>query len=765
MKINVITRHAVANYGSLLQTYATIKMFEKIECNCKIINYQRKDELKENIGKTLLKTNDNWNKCKLKRTLYSLIQIPSYIQAYRKFELNRKNLLENKVTSLYTSSDELKKNLPDADIYCSGSDQIWGKVGTDKYDPAYFLDFVPEGKKCIAYASSFGKDKICNELENELQNMLKKYSNISVREQSAQEILTSQKILSERVLDPTLMLTPDEWRKIFPPKKKHKRKYILVYQLHNSIEFDNYLKKIIHNKELDIYRICPSFRHIFRKGKKIYIPTVEEFIYYIDNAEYILTDSFHGTIFSILFHKNFTTYLANDTNTRIVDLLNLFKLDNRILIDLNDKSWMENNINWNQVDNILDLEKEKSYFWLENAVYAKRKNINKILNCSGCRCCEKICPKKAIKMIEDEEGFLRPQIDKEKCINCELCYNRCPQIKKEIEQSEIQETFAAKNKKTDVQKNSSSGGIFSAISEYIIKNNGYVCGAIQTSDFDIYHYITDSKEECKKFRGSKYVQSDTGNTFVKVKEYLENKKLVLYSGTPCQIAGLKSFLNKEYDNLITIDLICHGVPSNKLYKKYIKYLENKYNGKIIEYNFRSKDKEVWGTNSKVVFKTSRNINKVKYIRGSLDPYYKNFLDGNIYRENCYSCKYAQKNRISDITLGDYWGIEKIHPHFKDDNGISLIIVNTKKGKKILEKIKDNINMIHSDINEASKYNHNLTSPSIRTSRRDNIYKNIDKVENTDFIKKNLKTKFELKERVKALMPIQLKQWIKKIIRK
>ena len=382
-------------------------------------------------------------------------------------------------------------------------------------------------------------------------------------------------------------------------------------------------------------------------------------------------------------------------------------------------------------------------------------------NCTGCRMCEQICPVNAIKMIENSEGFIEPCVNEEKCINCGLCANKCPQLNSvKCTKLEKIETYAAKNKNISEQKASSSGGIFSAIANYIIENNGVVYGSAFNDKIVVEHIRVNNKEDLAKLRGSKYVQSNTKNTFKETKKDLESNRLVLYSGTPCQIAGLKSFLNKEYNNLITIDVVCHGVPSPKIFNKYLKWLEKKNKSKIKKYDFRNKEKKKWGHIAKVAFDNG----KIKYINFTLDPYYKSYINSKINRECCYSCKYANTDRVGDITLADYWGIEKKHPDFYDENGVSALLINTQKGKMILNKIKKNIILKDTILKNIVKNNSNLKEPTHRVQDRDMIYANINKLNFEKYIRKNLKFKKKLKDIIKSLIPISIKKKIKIVMK-
>ncbi len=390
-------------------------------------------------------------------------------------------------------------------------------------------------------------------------------------------------------------------------------------------------------------------------------------------------------------------------------------------------------------------------------------NISKLdkNNCTGCRMCEKICPVNAINMIENEEGFIEPKIDEKLCVNCGLCYNKCPQINKiENYRMDNVETYAAKNVNYKELKESSSGGIFSALSNFILDKNGVVYGCAFNNELVAEHIRVDNKENLYKLRGSKYVQSNTQNTFVEVKEDLLKDKYVLYSGTPCQIAGLKAYLEKEYEKLITVDLVCHGVPSPKLFRKYKENLEKRYNSQIKNYEFRNKEKNGWGLNAKITFKNG----KIIYCPVNLDSYYKSFLKSINYREVCYKCKYSNIKRISDITLADYWGVENVHPDFYDEMGVSAIIINTLKGKNILFEIENTILLKNTDLLKIIERNRNLENSSIRISQRNHIYNEIDTLSYKKYEKKKLYFKKNIKDIIKNLIPLKVKKKLKQIIK-
>ncbi len=748
MKVDFITRHAIPNYGSILQTYATQKVLEKLGCDSEVINYI---QLEETGGKTIATNchieNKGW-KAKLKRIAYLIVQQPNVTHMHKTFAKFRKKYLKQTVKE-YHSLEELKQDLPKADVYCTGSDQVWAKIGAKNYDEAYFLEFVPEEKRCISYAASFGKSKIDEELEKKLPQFLKKYETILVRENTAEEIIQKQGFQNvKQVLDPTLLLNQEEWSKLAEKNKLENKEYILVYQLHHNKQMEDYLRKLKKHTNLPIYRIHPSLYYGIKPGKFLYLPTPGQYISYIQNAKYIVTDSFHGTVFSLIFGKNFVDILPGETSTRIESILKLVGQEERIIKDFNNFDWLNQNIDYEKITPILEKERQISLQDFKQALMKGcKENVQNCMAqekvCTGCRACEQLCPKHAITMEENEEGFLMPHVNEELCIDCKLCVQRCPQLKKREEITTKQECYAAKIKNEEILMKSSSGGIFSALANYVLEKKGKVYGATFTKDLTVEHIAIESKEQLALLRGSKYVQSNTKNTFQEVKQDLTEGKMVLYSGTPCQIAGLQQYLGKEESNLLTVDIVCHGVPSPQLFKKYKEYLEEKEQAKIEEFSFRDKEKG-WGKYLKIRFDNGKEIHQFC----DLDPYYQSFMSGDLARKVCYECMYANTNRVSDITIADYWGIEIEHPEWNTKQGVSAVIVNTTKGKQMWEKIKENVEYIPSTIEKIKKHNENLNHPTKKKKIREHIYDGLKNKDFQTFAKENLHFKKTIKARVK-----------------
>lgn len=389
-------------------------------------------------------------------------------------------------------------------------------------------------------------------------------------------------------------------------------------------------------------------------------------------------------------------------------------------------------------------------------------------DCCGCEACVNACPKRAISMVEDECGFRYPHIDESLCIACGRCKKVCAFQNKEETHSPI-ETYAARSSDRELAKKSSSGGIFAAIAAEVLASGGIVFGAAFDKDWSVHHIPIESIDELNKLQGSKYTQSATGDAYKKAKDALKAGKTVLYSGTPCQIAGLYGYLGGDHEKLITIDLVCHGVPNDRMLREYLHGIEAKVGGEITDFTFR--DKELgWGINGSVTLRKNNKVQK-KILWRSESSYFAYFLDGWIYRENCYRCKYASAKRPADLTIGDYWGIASAHPEYLKDGwneqeGISLIIVNSEKGCSAIKAFGQKLDLKPSAYDKAAAGNDNLNHPTAPGKRNEIIetYRNggWDAVE-LRFKSKNRKQIYLGK--VKHMLPKGVKRFIRRTLRK
>ena len=316
--------------------------------------------------------------------------------------------------------------------------------------------------------------------------------------------------------------------------------------------------------------------------------------------------------------------------------------------------------------------------------------------CTGCGACSCVCPRKCIKMIKDDEGFLYPVIDTTTCINCNLCRNTCPVNK--IVDLPVLNGYIGRNTDVDVLGESTSGGAFSAFATYILNTGGFVYGAGIDDNKEIRHFGISKNEEKRliEMRGSKYVQSDLKNTFCEIKQNLMDGKNVLFCGTPCQVAGLKAYLNHPFDGLFTVDIICRGVASPAFYFSYLNYMEERYHSKIKFIRFRNK---TYGYHSGTMMIEFFN-NKRYFGSGRIDYLLKAFFEGSCSRESCYHCPFKGDNKYSDLTIFEAWHMDRILDGKKDDDkGYTSIFVRTEKGNKLLKESSAWFNFWGADVNK------------------------------------------------------------------
>ncbi len=351
-------------------------------------------------------------------------------------------------------------------------------------------------------------------------------------------------------------------------------------------------------------------------------------------------------------------------------------------------------------------------------------------NCSGCGACLNVCPKQAISMVEDEYGFKYPQLDTDLCVNCGLCSKVCDFQNHVVELSDPLKVYAASALDNNLLKNSTSGGIFALLARQVLEMGGVIYGAAYVDDCDcisVKHIRVDNISDLYRLQGSKYVQSDIGRIYSSVKADLNNNKTVLFTGTPCQIAGLRGFLLIDYNNLFLIDIVCHGVPSVNMFKSMIHYYESKLKGHIVNFAFREKRRGWSDFFARIDVERNNKISSKYYYCKNM-AYYQYFLNSDIYRENCYECKYACKKRVGDITLGDYWGIEQSHVDLLKDRkwekclkqGISCVLINSLKGQVLIDGIRESTLLEESSFDAASRGNGQLRESSPKSKIHDEL---------------------------------------------
>lgn len=381
--------------------------------------------------------------------------------------------------------------------------------------------------------------------------------------------------------------------------------------------------------------------------------------------------------------------------------------------------------------------------------------------CTGCRACEHACPKNCIRMNNDPDGFQVPTMDnEEECIHCNICKTKCHIINDQF-YNEEQSAYGLTNNNKNLLLWSTSGGAFSGIASEFLKKGGWVYGSVYDDDFRVVTTGINKMDQLKEMCGSKYVLNDTLDSYLEVKEKLEEGKKVLFCGVPCQVAGLKGFLGKDFENLYLIDLLCHGGPSPKLFRTYLDFIEKKFRRKIKSYTFRDK-RYGWRTMGTITFEDGLEVKIIP----SEDPYCSSFYSGKTYRASCYQCKYARKKRVGDITVGDFWGVENYYPDIDRSYGISAIIVNSQKGGELMKILSDNSSIWEISIEEiAANNNETLNQPTTPYVNRDKIYGELRKKRFKKVANKYLYAEEKWKTEVKKLIPAKVKEIIRKAIKR
>lgn len=363
-----LTRHHISNYGSVLQAFATQRVLEKLGYQPLCIDYYRRDEQPDRLVSTRLLCSP-WNTSPLKRLVFLLTQTPVYRFADSRFAEYRKII--HTTDKRYATEQELRADPPAADIYMTGSDQTWNAVTCGELDPVYFLSFLRDDEKKISYAASFGKAALSQAEKEMAAPLLKRYDAITVREGSGCEILSGMGLEGQQVLDPVLLLTAREWQELIP-QRACKERYILVYQLHPNKEFERYTAAFAKQAGLKLYRISHCFHHAVRCGHFLCCPPPEEFLYYIQHADCLLTDSFHGTAFATALNTPFVNVLPKANSERIHSLLRLIGCENRLVTDYRDFSLMKREIDFQSVNERLDEERQRSLQVLEDMLKAAK---------------------------------------------------------------------------------------------------------------------------------------------------------------------------------------------------------------------------------------------------------------------------------------------------------------------------------------------------------------------------------------------------------
>lgn len=782
-KIAIVSCYFKDNYGSQLQAYATQKIIQNYGYDVETIDVSKNADFSKGKKKYYIGQLLNFNFIKTKFGMIKLkIDKKLNKELGKNISIRNKRFKEFKklytLTPPYENYKKLNEIANEYEAVIVGSDQLWLPVNV--VADYYTLNWVPDSVKKISYATSFGVSTIPEKYKEKYKKFLNRIDCISTREDAGQKII---KDLTERnaqvVCDPTLLFDKDEWMEIQKEERIYNEKYILCYFLGNSIEYRKFAEKL---KEKTGYKIVSinhcdeyvKYSDIFA-DEKPYDIDPGEFVNLIRNAEYVCTDSFHGTVFSLINNKMFFSFRRhnkkskNSTNSRLDSLLERVNLKERLLDGDEEIDNVVNlKIDYEFVNKQLEKFRNDSKAFLENSLDVekyqkeiKKKECNHIeiskkSECTGCTACYSACPSNAVTMVEDAEGFLYPSVEKDKCTNCGLCKKICPVINSKENIKDNQHAYIFQHKDNQVRRESTSGGAFTAIADRILDKNGIVYGVCFDDEFNVIHKGIENKEELWRFRNSKYVQSNLKNSFEQVKNNLENDRWVCFSGTSCQIEGIKRYLKKDYEKLLLVDVVCRAVPSPLVWKKYFELRKKEYED-IEKIFFR--DKYYGYKYSNFSIYNSKGDKTKEYHSGvETDPYLRAFFSNICDRPSCYECKFKKSNRESDLTIWDCFEVEKYDKKFDDDKGTTRILTNSNKGLKVIEDLEKQGNKIKEiTVEDAlNEFNH-IFNKVRKNSKREEFFRDINQNDVKEVFEKYFPNTLKCKiEKYSRLILIKLK---------
>ena len=689
MKTGLVTFYHIHHYGALLQAYATERSVERCGSECEIVDYyvnQSNDLFRKPTGLGSAAAD-----------VHTALHYGPLKDRYQRFEAFSGQYLRIS-GHRFESLEELKGAELPYDVILSGSDQIWNpKIFPDgRFDPVFFGAFSRRRK--IAYAPSFGIPHVPEGMEEELRGYLAEFSHVSVRERQGQAIV--EEVAGRTVpvvLDPTLLLDREEWSAIARPPAE--QGYILCYCISKPGALAPYIHALAEKTGLPVVQLCGIRQKVHPKAKCVLDAGPAEFLGLFHNASYVCTNSFHGTVFSVQFQKPFFTAvapseLAAPESSRTFSILSRLGLTERI-IGKGDSAGLEDPIDWTAADRRLRDARESSMAYLRAALANEEYRetapaasaseadlpvLAERSHCTGCGACASGCPKDAVTMERDKEGFLYPVVHGDACVRCGHCTAVCPALHRR-ELRPLPAVFAAWNRDDSIRKDSTSGGVFSVLAEYILESGGVVFGAAMDGKQHLRHIACFRKEDLWRLRGAKYVQSDLGDCYREVKRWLRTKP-VLFSGTPCQVDGLYRYLGSRPDNLTTCDLVCHGVPSPGVWEDMARSIEVRKGKALQAVRFRNKVTG-WKDSHFTTVYTDGSVDSAPLFATEFGRAFGRAL---FLRPSCHRCAYTSMNRPGDFTLGDFWGLRPDELPEQQERGVSLLLVNTPHGSHLFDQL-------------------------------------------------------------------------------
>ena len=630
IRVGIITIQKCDNFGADLQAYALGAMLRSMGYDAENIDYLFYKHPRHLGGRGERPVLPISIKNKIKEFLFPIVTgLKSLKNQRARAERHRRFdswfATNVKCGKEYRSVQSLYDDPPKYDVYMVGSDQVWNPRLYSNIKP-YFLDFAPQGARCVSYASSFGVSELNGPVFYRYKQWLRKFSHIGLREKKGAEIVDAMALNAEvaHVLDPTLLLASNDWEKVaIRPEDAPAGKYVLLYDLIASQETVNLARRWAAQEGWQVVRI----------GNGAYGPG--EFAWLFAHAQSVVTNSFHGTAFAVLNHKPFYSVVPRGmTNAgRIESLVNMLSLQHR-LVQASDAAevCINDELDWGAVDDQLNDARDKSVGFLRRSVDGDSNSMSRA-----------------------DAKFSLPQA-----------------------------SYAVWHADKKVRANSTSGGAFSVLASEVLSKGGIVYGAAWSDDFkSVRHIGVTSLAELPALRQSKYVESDAGGVIKEAKAALLDRRDVLFCGTPCQCAAMRAAAKGFDARLLTIDFVCHGTPKAEVWASYAGELEKQHGSQLVRYEFRNKDKG-WNFQN-VVYSFANGCRR--RVLPWLDPFFHGFSINAFLREGCYKCPFAQLKRISDFTIGDCWRVAASNPEYDDNKGTSLVLVNTDKATAIWERIQ------------------------------------------------------------------------------
>lgn len=751
-KIAILTFYNHINYGTVLQATALQHIIKSLGADAEFLDYRR--EIKNNIKETV-------DQSFCKRLLHIFPYIFSYIRTNKarnnKIKKFHQFCIENQEVSkkVYYDQEDLSLATNNYNGFVAGSDMVWSPVIHQDLD-YFFMTFAPKEKRMSYAASLTGTNSFTIEQHKKFKKYINGLNLISCREQEGVDYVKQMGRDAALSIDPTLLLDKKQWKLLLHINKEKQAPHYILYYMFNGKNSHvlKQAKKLARQQHLQLRFIPMELKEYSYEYLNGYTGSYgpKEFVELFINASFVITNSYHGLMFSLISQKPFVVIKREKENiwkenaNRISNMLEIVNQDHRYIENdaIIDKQFLT--LDYTQINQNIELLRNNSFIYLKHLILSlpetsqvnprkiQLRNIEtvSIKDCSGCELCKSVCPVSCIKMEPNNEGFLYPQINHIECIDCGKCVKFCPAV------NDMSTYYSNKPigcyaafSDSKLLARSASGGLFVTAAEYVINLKGVVYGVVLNEKTLRCEFSeAETIEGIKQMQDSKYIQPVVCDIYIKVKQKLQDGRIVLFSGSPCHIAALYCFLGREkYDNLFTLDIICHGVPSPNFWHRYLHENPNK----IVSARFRNRENKKKHIHT-LSFSLGICNGKYQYISGPEDIFFGTYLRCENLRYSCYYCKYSDLHRYGDITIGDFDSVEQL-ADFEPEESKNTIIINTIRGKELWNRISCKFIYKKINIHEEAIVNTSLYKPSNMPVSRSSIYNELNNLPWSEFCNK------------------------------